>query len=570
MKALNLGIPRRVWLPAAACVGLFALMVILINPLHNFPIGDDWEYARSVERLLATGQFYRSPMVQATVFAHVLWGALFARVMGFSFISLRLSTLPLAALALAAFYGVLGQLGFSLGQRLLGTLTLMVAPLFVFYTHTFNTEVPFLSWLLLGLWCTLRGLRLGRLRWVLAGSVFAAVAFLTRQIGLALPAAAALVVAGYQPRERWPAWLAACLALPALAAAGFYGWQALAHQSSWADMAITDQGTLQFVLSQEFAAAAARRVVLIVVTLALYMLPLWLAFLPGWRAGWQALRGLSPRLKAAAALLALFLVSSVLYFGLRGEWWPYYQESLTSAGLGPSLALFAYPYDQRTPFLPMPVWISMSFVGALLGAALLLVPLVRLARVGRDRPQWRVAWQVFGPAHSLVAVLALMLLAAVLVFPIVYARYFLPLLPLAIILLLEAGRRLRPSPVLGPAGLLFAGLLSVGLMWDSWSWHEVRWAECQALVAQGVSLERLDAGYEWNGWHLSDEVYALLEDGNLPAAVDPWKVIIDPQYMVTFSVVPGYRVKETWPFATPLRAGGQDRLLLLERVAATQ
>ena len=76
--------------------GLFALLAAAVGPLHNFPIGDDWEYARTVQRLLATGEFYRSPLVQATALFPAAWGALFAAALGFSFNTLRLSTLPLA------------------------------------------------------------------------------------------------------------------------------------------------------------------------------------------------------------------------------------------------------------------------------------------------------------------------------------------------------------------------------------------------------------------------------------------------------------------------------------------
>ncbi len=572
MRAVLARVPRAAIGFAAACLVLFALHAALVNPLHNIPIGDDWEYARSVQRLLETGQFYRSPLVQATVYIHVLWGALFAKAFGFSFVALRLSTLPLAAGALAAFYGILGQLGFSPGRRALGTLTLMAAPLFVFYSQSFNTEVPFLCWLLLGLGCTLRGLRQGRLAWVTAGSLFSALAFLTRQIGLVLPVAMLLVVLVYRPRAQWVAWLAASLTLPALAVIGFYGWQALAHQVSWADTAVTSQGTLQFVASPSFAAAAARRVVLMLVTLALYMLPLWLAFLPGWRQVGRVLWALSPRLKAVAALMIMLLAGSVVYFGLRGDWWPYYQESLTRAGLGPSLAFFAFPHDVRPPFLPSFIWIGMSLAGALLAATLVIAPLLAWSRLGPGSvfTRLRAARQAIGPARALLALTALLLLAAVLVFPIVYARYFLPLLPAAIIVLLEATRRLRPSPALGSASLLAVGVLSVGLMWDSWSWHEVRWAKSQALIARGVPLEKLDAGYEWSGWHLSDEAYSFLQAHHRPLITDPWQAVIDPQYLVTFSLVPGYHVAEVWPFYSPLRLGGADQLLLLERGPAVQ
>ena len=558
--------------PLALCLLLFALLAALANPLHNLPVGDDWEYARSVQHMLATGEFYRSPLVQATVFMHVLWGALFARALGFSFVALRLSTLPLAAGALAAFYGILGELGFSPWRRVLGALTLMVTPLFVFYSQSFNTEVPFLCWLLLGVWCTLRGLRHAgdrpaRLAWIVAGSFFGALAFLTRQIGLALPAATALVILASRPRAQWPRWLAASVALPALALLGFYGWQALAGQTSWADSAITSQGTLAFVLGAQFVPAAARRVVLMLVTVALYMLPLWLAFLPGWRQAGRALLAGGRRLPAAVALLAVAGVGSVVYFGLRGEWWPYYQESLTRAGLGPSLAFFAYPHDVRPPFLPMPFWIVMSLAGALLAALLAASPLAALARLGPGKPwaRLRAGWQALGPAQALVALLSLLLLAAVLAFPIVYARYFLPLLPGGIILFLTVTRRLRPSPALAGGSLLVVGALSVGLMWDSWSWHEVRWAQCQALVARGVPLEKLDAGYEWSGWHLSDEAYNFLQSHHRPLITDPWQAVIDPQYMVTFSAVRGYHIAEVWPFSSPFRAGGADHLLLLER-----
>ena len=66
----------------------------------------------------------------------------------------------------------------------------MATPLFVFNALSFMTDVPFLFWVVASLWCSLRGFRLGRARWVLAGSACAALAFLTRQLGLALPVVA--------------------------------------------------------------------------------------------------------------------------------------------------------------------------------------------------------------------------------------------------------------------------------------------------------------------------------------------------------------------------------------------
>jgi hypothetical protein len=549
-------------------VGFFVLLVILINPLRDFPMGDDWEYARTVQRLLTTGQFYRSPVVQATALFPAVWGALFSSVLGFSFTTLRLSTLPLAAGTLVVFYMILGELDIEPARRLLGTLTLMVAPLFVFNALSFMTDVPFLFWLMLGLWCSLRAFRLGRLAWLGAGSVCAALAFLTRQLGLALPAAVALAVLVYRPRSDWPRWLAATIAVPLAATVIFYTWQALAGQTTWADATITNQGTFQFIFNIDLPAAVARRIVVMLVTLNLYMAPLWLAFLPRWRMAGPALSRLSGRLRAGAAVLAIFFFGSITYFGARGAWWPYYQGSLTSAGLWPALAFYAFPNDRRPPFLPAQFWIVMTYIGTALAVAVTLNLLVRFVTALRapDGPLRRI--KLIGPSRGLIYLAFLAQLALLLVYPLFVERYFLPFLPLTIILLLEATRRLRPSPALAAVGLLAVGVFSVGLMWDYFDWHAVRWANSQALVAQGVPLEKLDAGYEWAGWHLSDEAYAYIQAQHVPVTANPVQYVIDPEYMVTFTAQPGYQVAQEWPFYSPFRPNGADHLLLLKRVAA--
>jgi 4-amino-4-deoxy-L-arabinose transferase-like glycosyltransferase len=439
-------------------LALFGLLVVWINPLHNFPLGDDFEYARSAQVMLTTGQFYRSPVVQASALFPAVWGALFSAVLGFSFTTLRLSTLPLAAGTLVAIYLILGELGFEQARRLLGTLTLMVAPLFVFNALSFMTDVPFLFWLVLGLWCALRAFRLGRPAWLLASSVCAALAFLTRQLGLALPAAAALVVLIYRPRSDWPRWLAASVAVPLAATVLFYG----TRQGTWAETSITGQGTLQFIFNLQLPAAVARRIVIMLVTLAWYMAPLWLAFMLRIHQVGSALGRLGTRLRAAAILLAVFFFGSVTYFGLRGDWWPYSQGSLTNAGLWPSLAFYAFGSDVRPPFFPTIVWVVLTYIGAVLAVVLLLSCLARFARALRERAAPLARLRSVGPSRAFTYLTFLTLLGPVLVNPLFTERYFLPFLPGAIILLLEATGSLQPAPALAGVALLAVAIFFRG------------------------------------------------------------------------------------------------------------
>jgi len=177
----------------------------------------------------------------------------------------------------------------------------------------------------------------------------------------------------------------------------------------------------------------------------------------------------------------------------------------------------------------------------------------------------RAGLQALGPSRALIYLSNLSLLALVLVYPLFVERYFLPFLPGAIILSLEATRGLRVSWPLAAAALLAVGVFSVGLMWDYFDWHAARWADSQALVAHGLQLEKLDAGYEWSGWLLSDEAYAYINAHHVPVTDDPVQYVIDPEYMVTFTDQPGYQVAQEWPFYSPFRPRGADHLLLLKR-----
>ena len=403
------------------------------------------------------------------------------------------------------------------------------------------------------------------------------------------------MVLAYRPRVDWPRWLAAVVVVPVTATLVFYAWQAISHQTTWADATITDQGTLGFIFNLQLPAALGRRIVLMLVSLNLYMLPLWLALWPHWLRLWPAFGRLSRWLRVLAGVLVVFIFGSVTFFGARGDWWPYSEGSLTNAGLWPSLAYYAFPNDVRPPFVPVPFWATMTYIGAALAVLLLLVLATQLAQAlrqpalpspcggsgrghGGERPAFSELarlWallsarlQRLGPTRGLIYASFLALLALVLVYPLFVERYFLPFLPGAILLLLDATRRLRPSLPLAAASLLAVGLFSVGLMWDYYDWHAVRWADSQALVAQGVPLEKLDAGYEWNGWNLSDEAYAYIQAHGSPFIDDPFAYVLDPEYMVTFTPQPGYQVDQEWPFYSPFRPGGADHLLLLKRSAA--
>jgi len=47
---------KSVLLPLVLLIAAFLALVLYVSPLGDFPLNDDWAYARSVEHLLETGQ----------------------------------------------------------------------------------------------------------------------------------------------------------------------------------------------------------------------------------------------------------------------------------------------------------------------------------------------------------------------------------------------------------------------------------------------------------------------------------------------------------------------------------
>ena len=84
----------------------FALAVAVISPAGDFPLNDDWSYGEAVRTFLQTGKFVM-PTVCAAGFLHIVWGALFCQLGGFSYESLRWSSIVVSLLGAWAFYQTL-------------------------------------------------------------------------------------------------------------------------------------------------------------------------------------------------------------------------------------------------------------------------------------------------------------------------------------------------------------------------------------------------------------------------------------------------------------------------------
>ena len=85
---------------------LFIVAEIVACPKGDFALNDDWSYAWSVRKYIETGNILLGDWPAMTLVAHIIYGKLFCQIAGFSFVSLRISTLVLSFFAILLFYAI--------------------------------------------------------------------------------------------------------------------------------------------------------------------------------------------------------------------------------------------------------------------------------------------------------------------------------------------------------------------------------------------------------------------------------------------------------------------------------
>jgi len=175
---------RRVFFELLSILAVFAAAIALIHPRGEFPLGDDWDFALATWNFACTGHFIFTPFTAVSLRAQVLWGALWTWMFGQSFEVLRMSTLVVAAAAIAIINRILARAGVAGGARVIATLAFAFHPIFLWASCTYMTEVPYVCASALALYCFLRGLDEDRRAWIIAGCAAAVVSTFIRQTGV--------------------------------------------------------------------------------------------------------------------------------------------------------------------------------------------------------------------------------------------------------------------------------------------------------------------------------------------------------------------------------------------------
>jgi 4-amino-4-deoxy-L-arabinose transferase-like glycosyltransferase len=497
--------------PGAAALLALAAAALLLGPLRDIPVDDDWMYRWTVDGLLAHGRLVIHDLASPSLVLHALWGWLFSLPAGPSYGALRVSTLVLAALPLW-----LTAEGSSRRGPLNPGLWLLFNPLFLLLSFTYMTDVPYLAWAVTAVWLYALAMDKDSAPLLLAASVAAGAAFLVRQPGLVIPACAAVMLAAGGRRKTLllPALLPALLA-----AAGYYLWFYGSHGPNWAHYYYSYKIAPRLLDAGPYALETLRRLAASVLYLSLFTAPYALRILAG--EGLKVLKGRKAALGLAAGLVFFIAWGALPYFTGGGV--------ISAAGIGR-----AYLGDALPGLLkPHGPWGGPVFMGLLTALAALSLA-VWCAR-------WRdlLAGARENSFNSLLVLAGLaQVLAMLLFFDAFFDRYLLPLVPGALLAASAAADRAAQA---GKARLLPAAVISVGLaawsftgVWDHLNFSEAKWRAGRAAVAAGFAPELIANGYEWDAVHSYERNVAKLKEGKKEIGPWDWRVVSDIEARSSF------------------------------------
>lgn len=539
------------------CV-LWIVMVVIVNPIGDFPLNDDWVYGRATRSIVEDGNFTLSGgNTAANLIAQAFWGALFCVPFGFSFSALRISTLVLGLLGVVATYGLLKEVGAGRTISLLGALLIALNPIYFGLSNTFMTDVPFFAVAAAALYFFIRGLKTDRTFEIVIGTVLSCLSLLIRQNGIIIPISFGFTYL-FKKKITKKSLVVACT--PTLVNIGlqfFYqNWLEWTHRTS-PNFNLQSKGLINVISSLNIGTIVylIDSTVIALVYIGLFISPLMIPiFVRKFRTS-----SLLEKRFMLFSIPAILIVMLARLAKNRPRIMPLKGNTLMDFGLGPLTLHDGDPLIASHAFTPASltyVWGAVTMLGVFSAAILIYYSLITARQLFKKpekdevaNPQWL----------KVLVVLTIVLYYLPFGLSTYFDRYLLILIPLLLILVISArpimsqpdfanGMYKKIIPVVLVV-LVAIGGFTVAATHDYLALNRVRWQALNALMHdQKVTPNYIDGGYEFNGWYLYNpkDTYAINFMKNPVRPDKSWWYVDKDDYMIAFGSLAGYKELQTY------------------------
>jgi hypothetical protein len=476
---------------ALFCAFALVACVALSHPALNMAMNDDWSYIWSARVLASTGHIVYNGWATAILGWQLYLGALFIKLFGFSFTTVRISMLLVSMVTVALIQRLFVRFGVNEWNATVATLTIALSPLFLPLAYSFMSDVPGLLCVVLCFYCCVRAVQAGTDRVALGWLVFAALSNVgcgtVRQIAW-LGALVIVPSSAWWMRRRSGALMAGVILwlVSVLAIVGCMHWFSLQRYS----------------ITEKLVAKSADGTALVEVGSALvrsglagclFVLPVLIAFIVKYPFG-------DRRARRFAAIAGACFVLTVLVLVVRHKpvrWLaPFSHNYVTTKGLVDVAGIFGSQPD----IFPSSVRIALT---ALTFAALISFLLfVWIARGLKDRTlaasnqfSWKALVTILGP-YTLAYIFLLATRRDI------FDRYLLPLLFVVLVFVLRLYEQKISDrlPFVSVFLVVLFAAFGVAGMHDLFAMDRARVAAADEVTATGVPRTQVQAGLEYDAW----------------------------------------------------------------------
>lgn len=532
--------PKPIFGALSSITALFLLCLWAVDPRGNFPLSDDWAFAWAAKSICQEGRIDVLPWTGASMVLQAAWGALSCAVWGFSFETLRATTLVASLLTLLGTTLFLARQRVSQPAAVFVSAAILFNPLFFNLSFTFMTDLPFTALATLGTLAAALAAPAGPI----TAALLVGAATLVRQPGLVLSfALAAATLLGNHGQSADKAFgRIAIVSGPSILA--FVGWSVWVAVSDKAPAAVSIKLAEALAINPLQVANVGFRAWLY---LGLFLAPV--TFAVG--------DPIEPKARNWAGIGALLTASIAAFlFWREGGLMPLLPNLLHDFALGAQTTRDALLLGQG-PVLQLGLWFKLpltllSIVGCwrLLGVLLTLGP-----NFARGESRWF--------SCGALAIFAATFLQSAYYFD----RYLLPVVVLSIIAIATAARRVEITKSAALTLGLFA-FFSVAGTHDYMQWNRARHSLVETLIHEPGDWGRIDAGMDLNGWHNAASLGTWPSNADvrpdLTVRSKSWWWVVDDQRIIAFRNEPGYEVVDQRSWLSWL-GGKQQALLALRR-----
>lgn len=144
---------------AVLCAAAVASCVLISRPFTTAGVCDDGVFIRVAQTFAKTGHIFYNGWEAPMMISQLYLAAIFIKLFGFSFTTVRMGTLLLAVLTAFFFHRTLVRTGATARNATLGTLAAVTSPLFLMLSPTFMTDIYGLFAITLCLYGCIRALQ---------------------------------------------------------------------------------------------------------------------------------------------------------------------------------------------------------------------------------------------------------------------------------------------------------------------------------------------------------------------------------------------------------------------------